>query len=239
MYRTVLSIVGHDVLELFGDTGTGKTTFAFALAIGALQEGKKVIYIDTERNIDEHLINRLKVLGLEYHYFTSISDVLNFLNNRPKADVYILDSIGMPALRHFAKANAKEKGDMLLKAIAISGLLKDLSRENNALVLITNQPESEFGKGVGVDRAPFGDKHVFDIKEIWKTEVVEKAPDKTVTRITAWRSRRFGKGKLLARMEISNEGVKIAFTKERGKSGIEAMLEKVVGNGAGQDGESA
>lgn len=210
IYDRVLDIVGHDVLEVFGPSGSGKTTFALLLATEALKRGKKVIYIDTEMNLDENRVQELQEAGLEYHYMTDVDEIYNFLLNNPQADVFILDSLGMPILRNFARANAKARGEMLLKAIAISGTLKELSKKNHALVLITNQPESEFGK-INItpkDLAPFGDKHIFDIKEIWRSEITFRQPTQTVVGIKAWRSRKFGFNRELVKLVITDGGVK-------------------------------
>ena len=229
IYHALLNIVGHDVLEVFGPSGSGKTTFALLLAREALKDSKKVIYIDTEMNLDEQLVERLKEQGLEYYYMTDVAEIYSFLLNGPRADVYILDSLGMPILRNFARANAKERGEMLLKAIAISGTLKELSKKNHALVLITNQPESEFGKTEAqrTNLAPFGDKHIFDIKEIWRSDVTFRSPDKTVVSIKAWRSRKFGYGREVAKLVITDAGVKAGII--GGK--------RVNGNESGENGE--
>lgn len=231
IYHALLNIVGHDVLEVFGPSGSGKTTFALLLAKEALKDDKKVIYIDTEMNLDEQLVERLRESGLEYYYMTDVAEIYNFLLNEPRADVYILDSLGMPILRNYARANQRERGEMLLKAIAISGTLKELSKKNHALVLITNQPESEFGKSESqrANLAPFGDKHIFDIKEIWRSDVTFRAPDKTVVSIKAWRSRKFGYGREVAKLVISDAGVKAGII--GGKKGEN--------NGNGQSGEAS
>ena len=211
LYHLFLDIVGHDVVEVFGPSGSGKTTTALLIAKEALSEGKKVIYIDTEMNLDEKMVEKLKEEGLAYYYMTSDSEIYNFLQNEPKADVYILDSLGMPILRRFARANAKERGEMLLRAIAISGTLKELSKKNHALVLITNQPESEFGKTNASEMtlAPFGDKHIFDIKEIWRSKIIARGVSSTVISVFAWRSRKFGYGREIFRLAITDKGVKV------------------------------
>ena len=209
LYHAILDIVGHDVLEVFGPSGSGKTTLALLLAKEALKEGKKVIYIDTEMNLDERLVERLKAEGLEYYYMTNVSEIYSFLLNAPQADVYILDSLGMPILWRFAKANAKERGEMLLKAIAISGTLKELSKKYHALVMITNQPESEFNKNVSKSELePFGDKHIYAAKEIWRTKITFRSPDKTGIIVEAWRSRRFGYGREIIKLLIYDGRVK-------------------------------
>ena len=222
LYHLFLDMAGHDVVEVFGPSGSGKTTTALLIAKEALSENKHVVYIDSEMNLSEAIVKKLKEEGLEYYYMTSDSEIYNFLRNEPVADVYILDSLGMPILRRFAMANAKERGEMLLRAIAISGTLKELSKKNNALVLITNQPESEFGKtGVSeMSLAPFGDKHIYDVKEVWRSKIVARGVSSTVVSVFAWRSRKFGYGKEIFRLAITDRGVKLkVLAKEQTEEG--------------------
>jgi len=225
IYKALLDVVGHDVVEIFGPSGSGKTTFALLLAKDALKEGKKVIYVDTEMNLDEKLVEELREQGLVYEYITDVAEIYSYFLNAPQADVYILDSLGMPILRNFARANAKERGEMLLKAIAISGTLKELSKKNHALTLITNQPESEFGKTNANEMtlAPFGDKHIFDIKEVWRTKLLARSVSSTVASIYAWRSRKFGYGRELFRLAITDKGVRVraSVVEEGGERGGE------------------
>lgn len=210
LYDLTLDLVGHDVVEVFGESGSGKTSFALLLISDALKKGLNVVYIDTEMNLDEKRVEALKDKGLKYYYMTDVDEIINYLKNEPSFDVLVLDSLGMPVLRKFALASMKEKGDMLLKVIAISGLLKSLSKKNHALVLVTNQPESEFGKTIASqdDLWPFGDKHVFDIKEIWRSAVVVRGKSSTVTKIYAWRSRKFPHGTDLLQLAIGSWGIK-------------------------------
>jgi hypothetical protein len=48
----IKNLVGSDVLEIFGDTGSGKSKFVHALALDALGAGRKVFFLDTERNLN-------------------------------------------------------------------------------------------------------------------------------------------------------------------------------------------
>lgn len=212
LYNLMLEIAGHDVVEIFGPSGSGKTSSALLVAGEALKQGKRVIYIDTEMNLDENHVASLQEAGLEYYYMTDVGEILEFLRRDPQFDVFILDSLGMPILRKFAMANAKERGEMLLKAIAISGKLKELSKRNHALVLITNQPESEFGKSVSQTAlAPFGDKHIFDIKEIWRSTIRARGVGSpTIISVWAWRSRKFAYGTEIYKLAITDSGIKLS-----------------------------
>jgi len=48
----VKEIVGNDLLQIFGPSGSSKSTFAYYIAEEAVELGLKVVYIDTERNLD-------------------------------------------------------------------------------------------------------------------------------------------------------------------------------------------
>lgn len=199
------SYVGNDVLEIFGETGSGKSKFALTVAKEAVAAGKKVFYLDTERNLTESDIRDLK--GCEYKYTPIIDEIDSIVQNLPNVDVVILDSIGFPVLTTFARMSVKQKGDALLKLIAIFGDLKAWAYKNNGVVVVTNQPESEFNKGPNHILRPFGDKSQFAAKEIWETKFMDRKPACTKSRISAFRSRSVGHGTRIADMEISSGGV--------------------------------
>jgi RecA/RadA recombinase len=200
--------VGNDVLEVFGDTGSGKSKFALTVAKEAIASGKKVFYLDTERNLTEADIAGLK--GCEYKYTPVIEEIDSICQKLPAVDVVIVDSIGFPILTSYARLSVKQKGDALLKLIAIFGDLKNWAYKNNGIVVVTNQPESEFNKAPNHVLRPFGDKSQFAAKEIWKTEILDRKPAYTNIRISAFRSRSVGHRTKIANMKINSNGVEVA-----------------------------
>lgn len=132
--------VGYDVLEVFGDTGSGKSKFALTIARDAITAGKKDYYLDTERNLTDADIKSLK--GCEYKYTPVIEEIDKLVQKLPQVDVVIIDSIGFPVLTSYARLSVKQKGDALLKLIAIFGDLKKWAYLNNGIAVVTNQPES-------------------------------------------------------------------------------------------------
>jgi RecA/RadA recombinase len=207
LYEKLLASIGFDVVELFGGSGTGKSSFAYAVALDALKLGKKVYFLDAERNlnVDE------TPAGMTYYYTPDYNMILNYARNLPKADLYVLDSLGMSVLPMYAEAPMDQQGKMLLKAVSLMEYFKLATYRHNALALVTNQPVSAFGKtGVAEeDLRPWGDKAIFLVKEVWRTQQVESSEDKTVCEVRAWRSRKFGRGKLLFRLTVSGEGVAV------------------------------
>ena len=200
--------VGDDVMQVFGDTGTGKSKFALEVAREAIAAGKKVYYLDTERNLTTEDIDSLK--GCEYKYTPVLDEIDKIVQNLPAVDVVILDSIGFPVLTSYARLSMKQKGDALLKLIAIFGDLKIWAYRNNGVAVVTNQPESEFGKEKGHIFRPFGDKSQFACKEIWKTEFEHRSPNETRVSIKSFRSRSMGQRSKIASLKITDAGVEVS-----------------------------
>jgi len=206
LYDRLVELVGNDTLEIFGPSGSGKTTFALEVVKDALEQDRTVFYIDAERNIvdppeDEKFI---------YRYAPDLQSIVNIAANLPKADLYVLDSIGFPVVTQFAIADMKRKGDMLLKCVTLTYYLKLATAKHDALALVINQPVSPFGKNKDEEELPpFGDKSVFGYKEIWRTFLDKTGEKETVCTIKTWRSRRFGRGKLLFRLTITDDGTGI------------------------------
>ena len=199
--------VGNDVMQVFGDTGTGKSKFALEVAREAIAAGKKVYYLDTERNLTEEDIASLQ--GCDYKYTPVLDEIDKIVQKLPAVDVVILDSIGFPVLTSYARLSMKQKGDALLKLIAIFGDLKIWAYRNNGVAVVTNQPESEFNKEKGHIFRPFGDKSQFACKEIWKTEFEHRGPTETKVSIKSFRSRSMGQRTKIASLKITDAGVEV------------------------------
>ena len=199
--------VGNDVLQVFGDTGAGKSKFCFEVAMQAIAADKKVYYLDTERNLTDEDVAHLK--GCDYHYTPVLDEIDKIVQDLPAVDVVILDSIGFPVLTTYARLSMKQKGDALLKLIAIFGDLKTWAYKNNGVAVVTNQPESEFNKEKGHIFRPFGDKSQFACKEIWKTKIKTRGASETNILIEAFRSRSVGFGTKIATMKITDAGVEV------------------------------
>lgn len=206
----IYSIVGNDILEIFGETGSCKSKFVLSIALEALSKKQTVFYLDTERNLNNQDIEKL---GRSYTYdpiFQEIIKTIDDLKNRSiKPKLVIIDSVGLPILTRFAKLSMKEKGDALLALIALMGDLKEYAYKNHAMVIVTNQPESEFNKLPGTIRQPFGDKSCFVVKEIWKSEKISSKENSTRASIKSFRSRTTGAGTPIFTIEVTDKETKI------------------------------
>lgn len=209
----IRTYVNNDVLEIFGDSGTGKSKFAVEVARQTILAGKTVFYLDTERNLSKEEVEKLK--GCQYKYTPLISEISSLTRTLPKVDLVIIDSIGFPILTAYARMNMKQKGDALLNMIAIFGDLKEWAYRNNSIAIVINQPESDFNKEPGHLIRPFGDKSQFAAKEIWKTDVTQRGAV-TKSTVQAFRSRSVGHKTLIASMEVSNNGTVIKGVKGNG-----------------------
>jgi RecA/RadA recombinase len=206
LLQKLIELVGYDTLQIFGDSGSGKTTFVMEVMKDAIKQGKRVVFIDSERNINADSFPD----NFTYFYSPRLVDIVNRCANLPAADLYILDSIGFPVITQFSLADMKRRGDMLLKCVTLTHFLKTATWKNKAIAIVTNQPQSAFGKNIGLDeRNPFGDKAMYGYKEIWRTYLDKASSDETICTIKAWRSRKFGRGKTLFQVRIADDKIDV------------------------------
>lgn len=193
-----------DILEIFGDSGACKTKLAVLLALEGKRDGKKVRFVDTERNLRKA---EIASLGDSYQYLPGINDLDNFCKKLPQEpEIIIIDSVGYPILTEWARMKSEDKGNALTKLIAWKGDLKDWAINNNKLAIITNQPDSDFMKGKDYINRPFGDKARFASKEIWVLERLGMQKGITRSAIKTFRSRIKGYGLDVAQIEINDGG---------------------------------
>jgi len=227
MYQFFEKLVENpDLIQIFGESGTQKSFIAFQTAKGLIEDNKKVLYIDTERNLLESTIKEIKIKGGNYHYIPEFESLMEFVDNLlesdKKYDWIILDSIGLPVLGTFALMNLKERGNILLSMQALAYKFKILSAKKQTFILVTNQPTSELGKTIKLqyqpmnwkriyeflDCPPFGDKMMFFFKEVLMTYNIYQNNQKTITDIIAYRSRKYAKMSTLARITRQGNEIK-------------------------------
>ena len=223
LYERIMRLIQpetYEMIELFGDTGTGKSTFFWQICLAAHAKEKTVKIIDMEGNFrSPELTGPAKYHYVYYEEFDEFYKYMIIDREfvKEKWDVVLLDSVGLPVLGKYARGRMKEKGDILLKCQAVADELRMYAKRENALVLITNQPQSTFS-GIPSDKTrPFGEKHQFFVKEIWRAWIFTQDSETTSIQIKAWRSRFCGKGTLLFSMDIDDEGVDIIQDYKRGR----------------------
>lgn len=218
---------GPDLIQLFGNTGSGKTEFVTSVAESAINdEDKDVLFIDTERNLSDNEIED----NTDYIYIPDWSDIYAYISGKTNKlssdpfgdnttgsnkledgyDVVILDSIGMPALMKYDEYSIEDNADqfkVFQMLQFVSGKLKQYAQHNDALVIATSQPGSKLGDDKGSE--PFGDKSLYSFKELWRTYKDSSSEIKTQCTIKSHRSRQAGKGKILFRLHISDDGTEI------------------------------
>jgi len=210
-----------DIVEIYGETGSNKSSLVIELAKNKARRGLKVLYIDTERNLTKSQIEEMKKLGVVYEYLPEFKQLVSFIDSlNKKYDFLILDSVGLPALGEFARSNMKGKGSILLNVQAILYSLKIYTARHGCYAVVINQPSSEMNKVEYVQYMskfrkefklvktnPFGDKGSFYVKEILRSIVVSRGNGKTVCEVFAWRSRRYAFGTPV--LQIVREGNKL------------------------------
>lgn len=215
----IRSIVGNDLLMVFGDTGSGKSKICYALAKEAVDAGQKVIFLDTERNLSS---KEVAALGDAYFYTPVFKEIKGRITKLAPADLMVLDSIGLPILIHYSRMNLRDRLHAFLDMATMLGDLKDWTYKHNGLAIVTNQPVSEFMSeqerkrvtrvwGNGDAREPFGGKSRHVAKEIWRTQRISGNLDSTRIIMSAFRSRELASGVIVAEGVINNEGLKLDF----------------------------
>jgi hypothetical protein len=196
---------GNDLVEIFGVSGTCKTTISNMLVEDAINNKKKVLYLDTEKNV----VRIPK--GADYRYIPNFNKLFEAIRDvcekEEPYDLVVLDSLGWTILGIFATCSLKERGEALLKAEAIIYLLKCYSERVGAKVLVLNQPVSEFNKSPQerMNLDPFGDKHIYGVKEVIRTRMVVSGPSMTKVTGEAFRMRSYGKGTPIFEFSISKD----------------------------------
>lgn len=219
LYESIKQIVGSDLLMLFGDTGSGKSKIVYAVAREMKGAGRKVVFLDTERNLSS---KEVAALGDAYSYTPVFEEIKGRIAKMPPADLVILDSIGLPILIHYSRMNLRDRLHAFLDMAAALGDLKDWTYRHNALAIVTNQPVSEFMSdderkritrvwGNGDAREPFGGKSKFVAKEIWRTQRISGTLNATRIIMSAFRSRELASGVIIAEGVINNEGLRLDF----------------------------
>jgi RecA/RadA recombinase len=229
----LLDLFDSDILEIFGDTGVGKTIFCQEVAEEAAKNGYTVVYVDTEKNVGRKTRQRLAALkgykeirfssqdgiksqvigpGFYYLYTPVLSEISTITRNLPNADLIIIDSLGMPVLAKYSRMKQNEQGHALQEMIAIKHDLKTWCYLTGGLAIDINQPVSDMNKTpqqIKDGLPPFGDKSGFATKSVIRFCKIVDKDNQTIIEGRINKGRDSGKGVKIVDMEITNAGVNI------------------------------
>ncbi len=172
---------GYDsdiVTTIYGPSGSGKTNLCLLAAVKIAEQGKKVLFIDTEGGIAVERIQQLslfpeKVLSnimffrpLNFEQQKTVFDTLKeHVSN--EVGMIVVDSISMLYRLELGKSDeVYEVNSSLGRQIAC---LVEIARSSKIPVLITNQVYSDFDKRdavkmVGGDLLKYGSKCLLELK---------------------------------------------------------------------------
>lgn len=168
-----------DVIStIYGPAGSGKTTMCLLAAISVVQQGKKVIYVDTEGGFsiarltqltpDQNLLSNIFVLK-PTTFQEQMQDMLKLKTIiTDKIGLIIVDTISMLYRLELGKNNEiKHVNNQLSNQIAH---LTEIARKYSIPVLLTNQVYSDFSerdtvKMVGGDLLSYTSKCLVEIKK--------------------------------------------------------------------------
>lgn len=166
------------ITTIYGPAGAGKTNLAVLAAVRATQDGKKVIYIDTEggfsvARLKQIVSNPKKVLDKivflqpttfeeQKKAFAQLKELVN-----GKIGLIIVDTI---AMLYKIQRSTEDVKDVNQELGAQIGMLNEICRKHHIPVLMTNHVYSEFGTGrlnlVGGDILKYGSKCLLELQTL-------------------------------------------------------------------------
>ncbi|MBI4151386.1 DNA repair and recombination protein RadB [Candidatus Woesearchaeota archaeon] len=173
---------GYDadiITTIYGPSGSGKTNLCLLAAVRIAEQGKKVLFIDTEGGIAVERIKQIssryeevleRILFLNPVTFEEQKVMFNGLKALATDDVglIIVDSISM--LYRLELSRAEEVYDVNSALGRQIALLVEIARTRNIPVLITNQVYADFDhkekvKMVGGDLLKYGSKCLLEVQK--------------------------------------------------------------------------
>lgn len=172
-------LVGNDLVEVFGDFGTGKSRLVGHIALEAQANGKNVLYLDNENSLPEKVRGKLQ----NYKYTgINLDNIISMIAGMKDGyDLVCLDSIGFPVLIDYVRLSLREQLKAIQKMILLRGYLKDYAIRNKGMAIATNQPVSEYSiaelpkhEKENAILEPFGGKGAFISKLLLRTETMQR-----------------------------------------------------------------
>jgi len=169
-----------DVISTFyGPSGAGKTTICLVAAVSAAQQGKKVIYMDTEGGFSVERLKQLtpdfkeildRIIFLRPTNFGEQMKAFERLKDLVKSDdigLVIVDTIAM--LYRLELGQAEKVYDVNKDLGRQIGWLTEIARKRSVPVIIANQVYSNFDERdkvnlVGGDILKYGSKCLIELQ---------------------------------------------------------------------------
>jgi len=211
MWHWIQEMIGNNVAEIFGDTGSGKTKTCQQIAYECTKEGKKVYYIDTEANFSKKDEETLKKVGVTYQLITN-KDQLYGLDrqNIHDFDLVIIDSATLVITGIWGKLNMNQRGALLQQ---LQGLIFRLSQfcieKKTCTVIITAQPISVMGDRNMIQ--PIGDKSMFMTKSIYYIRAPREGDTIRERHLVTFRDRSFPDGTLISDIKTKKFGADLDY----------------------------
>ena len=221
-FDKLLELTGNHLIEIYSDTGNGKSRLVYHIATEAERSGKKVLYLDTEKSLPVGYEKHLK--NYEVHTAKTALDLLRQLIARIRRardedfNLIVVDSIGLPVLAALPEMDMRERGDAFQLMASLRFQMMGFAFEHG-LTIATNQPVSELAQvsvrgkapkvAAGEPLPPFGGKSEFMAKLILRSEAVQKAPKQSIFKLVVYKAREHGQEYEFARFTVDDKGVSI------------------------------
>ncbi len=166
------------ITTISGPAGAGKTNLVLLAAVTVAQQGKKVIYVDTEGGFSVARLKQIvhqpkkvldKIIFLQPSTFEEQKKAFTKLKQlvTSKIGLIIVDTI---AMLYKIQRSTEDVKDVNQDLGAQIGVLNEICRKHHIPVLITNHVYSEFGTGrlnlVGGDILKYGSKCLLELQSL-------------------------------------------------------------------------
>lgn len=175
---------GYDkdiITTIYGPAGSGKTNLCLIAAAKIAEQGKKVIFIDTEGGFSAARLTQItnenvasNILIYKVTDFKEQREAFNkLINNTKDIGLIVVDSIAMQYRLELGNANTEkdiEKVTMINSALARQiKIVNKIARKKQIPVLVTNQVYTNFDerdniKMVGGDMLKYGSKCLIELQ---------------------------------------------------------------------------
>lgn len=166
------------ITTIYGPAGAGKTNLALLAAVRVAQQGKKVIYIDTEGGFSVARLKQIvgnprkvldRIVFLQPTTFEeqkkAFAKLRQLVNSR--IGLIVVDTI---AMLYKIQRSTEDIKDVNQDLSAQIGMLNEICRKYHIPVLVTNHVYSEFGTGrlnlVGGDILKYGSKCLLEVQPL-------------------------------------------------------------------------